>query len=114
MTDLASIHAALDRVVDPCSIATGVPISLAEMGMIKSVTDDNGAVIVTLRLTSPICWQAANILAMVEENVGALPGVMSIECRLDSASEWMPDMMSAKAWARLRERRPLPARALAS
>jgi metal-sulfur cluster biosynthetic enzyme len=111
MPDLQSIHAALGGIVDPCSIATGVPISLVDMGMVKEVVDDRGAVCVTLRLTSPICWQAANIVAMVEEKVGAIPDVASVQCRFDAASEWMPDMMSRDAQARLRRLRPLPVRA---
>jgi metal-sulfur cluster biosynthetic enzyme len=78
--------------------------------MVKEISDEDGAVRITLRLTSPICWQAANIVAMVEEKVGAVAGVSSIECKLDHASEWMPDMMSAHAQARLRQVRPFPAR----
>jgi metal-sulfur cluster biosynthetic enzyme len=111
MSDLDPIHAALGRVVDPCSIATGVPINLLDMGMVKQVVDEQGVVCVTLRLTSPICWQAGNIIAAVEAAVGALPGVVSVECRLDPGVEWMPDMMSQDARAKLRRLRPLPVEA---
>lgn len=107
MSDLSLVHAALGRVVDPCSIATGAPISLVEMGMVKDVVEDAGTVRITLRLTSPICWQAANIVAKVEEVVRAVPAVSAVECRLDPNSDWMPDMIAESAQARLRQLRPL-------
>jgi len=111
MPELAEIHAALDRVVDPCSIATGVPISLVDMGMVKEIGFEDGAVRIALRLTSPLCWQATNILAKIEELVGALPGVSSVACAFDTGNEWLPSMMADVARARLRRIRPLPASA---
>lgn len=99
--------------VDPCSIATGVPINLVDMGLVKQVTQDAGAVHIELRLTSPICWQAANIIAKVEELVAPLPGVDSVLCTLDAASDWMPDMIAPHIRKRLREVRPLPETRLA-
>ncbi|MBV7520509.1 metal-sulfur cluster assembly factor [Ensifer sp. ENS12] len=108
MLDEAAIYGALERVVDPCSIATGAPITLREMGMIEAIDIDGGAVRVTLRLTSPVCWQAANIIAMVEKAVGALPEVDSVDCALNGRAQWVPDMMHPDATARLRRLRPLP------
>lgn len=111
MPEIAAIHAALARVVDPCSIATGVPINLADMGMVKEVAADGGAVRITLRLTSPICWQATNILAKVREYVGSVPGVASVDCSFDAGNEWLPSMMAEVARQRLRRLRPVPAAA---
>jgi metal-sulfur cluster biosynthetic enzyme len=108
MPDIAAVHAALARVVDPCSIATGVPINLADMGMVKQVGVDKGAVQITLRLTSPLCWQATNILAKVQELVGAIPGVSSVACDFDAGNEWLPTMMAEAARVRLRRLRPMP------
>lgn len=102
-----AIWDALQRVVDPCSIATGVPISLVDMGIVKTVSFDDGAVHVLLRLTSPVCWQAANILAKVEEVVGAEPEVTSVTCEIDPLSDWMPDMIRPDIRQRLRAVRPL-------
>jgi metal-sulfur cluster biosynthetic enzyme len=102
-----AVRLALQNVVDPCSIATGVPISLAEMGLIKELSCSSGDVQLTLRLTSPICWQAVNIMSAVEHAVMAVPGVRSVNCTLDPGSEWMPSMMSAGARERLRRVRPL-------
>ena len=107
MPDHEMIWTALQRVVDPCSIATGVPINLVDMGMVKTITHDEGRVSIELRLTSPICWQAANIVAKVEEVLAPLAGVDSVVCTLDPASDWMPDMMAAHAREKLRRLRPL-------
>lgn len=107
MLDLDLVHEALGRVVDPCSIATGVPISLADMGMVLEVTEADGAVRVTLRLTSPICWQGANIMAKVEQVVGEVPGVTSVTCAVNARAEWLPAMMNPLAQARLRRLRPV-------
>ena len=110
MPDVAAIRAALERIVDPCSIATGLPISLPDMGMVKAIEiGEDGVVHVELRLTSPICWQAANIIAQVEETLAQAPGVTKVVCTVDPAAEWMPDMMAPSARAGLRRLRPMAA-----
>jgi metal-sulfur cluster biosynthetic enzyme len=106
MLDKDAVLTALARVVDPCSIATGVPIGLPEMGMVKTIDITRDDVTVTLRLTSPTCWQAANMIAKVEEILGAIAGGRQVRCALDPTWDWMPDMMSEGARSRLRERRP--------
>ena len=50
------IVAALDQIKDPCSVATGLPMGLAEMGLIKAVRiSEAGEVDIDLRLTAPFC-----------------------------------------------------------
>jgi metal-sulfur cluster biosynthetic enzyme len=108
MRDTTAIQAALDQVVDPCSIATGLPISLTDMGMVMGVAlNEDGVAHVELRLTSPVCWQAANIIAQVEQVVSRVPGVGRVICTVDPASEWTPDMMAAGPRAELRRLRPM-------
>lgn len=106
MREFEAIWTALERVVDPCSIATGAPINLVDMGMIKDIANDAGDVRIELRLTSPICWQAGNIITKVEEVIALLPGVRSVTCALSPVSDWMPDMMAASARARLKRQLP--------
>lgn len=113
MCTASDLAGALDRVVDPCSIATGVPITLRDMGLLQSVTCDDGHAHVVLRLTAPICLQASNIIARVEEVLGELEGVSSVTCEIDPYAEWMPDMMAPAAQARLRAARPLQDRSAA-
>jgi metal-sulfur cluster biosynthetic enzyme len=107
MLRVDAIREALRRVVDPCSIAAGAHISLVDMGMVEEIDEVDGAVRITLMLTSPICWQAGNIIAKVEEVVGALPGVQSVACVLDPIAQWMPEHMHPDARARLRLLRPM-------
>jgi metal-sulfur cluster biosynthetic enzyme len=103
---LAQVREALAHVVDPCSIATGVPLTLAEMGMVEDIVVEGGRVTVTLMLTSPVCWQAGNIIAAVETSVGGLPWVASVGCTVNHDAEWLPSQMDAGARRRLRAVRP--------
>jgi metal-sulfur cluster biosynthetic enzyme len=104
----AAVDEALARVVDPCSIATGVPISLADMGLIREVEIDGDRVAVTLCLTSPVCLQAGMIVEAVECRVAEVAGVATVVCRVDAAVEWLPTMMAPSATAALRRLRPVP------
>jgi metal-sulfur cluster biosynthetic enzyme len=45
----------LYEIIDPCSAATNVPLSIVEMGMVENVELASGNVIVALRMTSPMC-----------------------------------------------------------
>lgn len=49
------IRACLREIKGPCSVATGHPLHLEEMGLVRSVEGDTGAsrAIIDLRLTSP-------------------------------------------------------------
>jgi metal-sulfur cluster biosynthetic enzyme len=100
------VTAALNDIVDPCSIATGVPIGLSDMGIVKDVCINGNDIAITLRLTSPVCWQASNIMEAVECKIGAMTGA-AVKCTIDGNAQWMPDMMSAGSRRRLRLVRPL-------
>jgi metal-sulfur cluster biosynthetic enzyme len=107
MAELAEVRDALARIVDPCSIATGVPLTLFEMGMVEDIAIDDGRVTVTLVLTSPVCWQAGNIIQAVETSVGGVPGVASVACTVNHSAEWLPEQMEPGARRRLRAARPV-------
>ena len=105
---------ALRSVVDPCSIATGAPINLVDMGMVRGIKIDGAHVEVQLRFTSPVCWQAANIITAIEDNLMAIDGVEQVTCDTRSGAwEWKPEMMAPSAQARLRRLRPMPETRLA-
>ena len=105
----AAVEAALAHVTDPCSTAAGVPITLAEMGLVKRIDIQDGEVLVTLRLTSPVCLQAPGIAAAVESAVNSLGDVRAASCRFDHEWDWAPEMISPDAITRLRRARPFPA-----
>jgi metal-sulfur cluster biosynthetic enzyme len=94
---------ALRAVHDPCSVATGVPIDIVDMGLVASVRRDGGTIQVGLCLTSPACWQAIGMAAAIESALLRLAGVQEVRCALDLSQHWMPDRMDSRARARLRE-----------
>jgi metal-sulfur cluster biosynthetic enzyme len=104
---LAEVREALMRVVDPCSIATGIPLTLFEMGMVEEIAVKDGRVTITLVLTSPVCWQAGNIIQAVETSVGRVPGIASVACTVNHDSAWLPGRMDPGARLRLRAARPV-------
>jgi metal-sulfur cluster biosynthetic enzyme len=104
--DRTAVLEAVASVVDPCSIATGRPVSLIEMGLLTEVTIQAPDVTVTLALTSPVCLQAINIVAAVEDALSAVPGVERARCKIDAAAEWDPEMIDPIARAQLRALRP--------
>jgi metal-sulfur cluster biosynthetic enzyme len=104
----APVTRALGSVVDPCSVATGVPMSLLEMGLVEAVRlDEDGVLRVALRLTSPVCWQAAGMMAAIEAAAAGAPGVRAVACSRDDGMSWLPEEIDPAARARLRALRPL-------
>jgi metal-sulfur cluster biosynthetic enzyme len=94
---LQAISDALQHVVDPCSIATGAPVSLADMGMIKQIEVSGERVRITLRVTSALCLQIGNIVDAVERNISRIPGISSVACTVDPSGDWTPAMMAPNA-----------------
>jgi metal-sulfur cluster biosynthetic enzyme len=103
----AAVRDALHRVVDPCSIATGVPISIVDMGLVLDVAVEGSTAHVQMCLTAPICLQITNILSKLDDAVLSVPGIEKVDCTVDAAYEWMPSMMAASSQRDLRVARPL-------
>jgi metal-sulfur cluster biosynthetic enzyme len=87
----------LRQIHDPCSIATGHPLHLEEMGLIKSIVVDADAarVVVDIRLTSPSCTMVGYFVTEIQELVvAAAPEIRDVEVLFDHGLDWAPDMMS--------------------
>jgi metal-sulfur cluster biosynthetic enzyme len=84
----------LDDVIDPCSAGNGTNISIVEMGLLDSIEIDDGDVTVNMRLTSPGCMMIPYFIDEVDERVGSLDGVESVELETDYGYNWRPSMMS--------------------
>ena len=78
MITVEVVHTALEGIVDPCSAATGVPLSILDMGLLSGVEIRGDQVLVDLRLTSPLCHQAPYFIMEVEQRIGALAGALMI------------------------------------
>lgn len=106
MTELEErILGRLDEVKDPCSVATGTPMGLTEMGLVKSVdVSDDGEVRVVLRLTSPFCEMIGFLKSSAIDKIADLPAVASVSVESDSGFDWSPDDMAPHQQERRAER----------
>ena len=91
----AAVHAALAGVYDPCSVAAGRPLSLADMGLLLGAEQDGATLRVRFAVTFAGCTMAPHFLAAAEAALRALPGVDSVEARVDTGFAWTPDRMAA-------------------
>jgi metal-sulfur cluster biosynthetic enzyme len=100
----ADIRRALDSIGDPCSVGSGVPMGIEEMGLVEAVeVDPDGNVVIKLRLTSPTCHMVSYFKVEAEERARQVTGVRSVRAVSDTGLDWSPEMMSAAAKQRRRE-----------
>jgi metal-sulfur cluster biosynthetic enzyme len=96
----ARVRDCLRQVKDPCSVATGHPLHLEDMGLVKSVEVDAevGHATVDLRLTSPTCVMVGYFVTEIEALVrSAVPELHEVDVHFDHGFEWTPAMMSESA-----------------
>ena len=107
MTTAEEVGASLRGIVGPCSAATGMPLSIVDMDLVRHVEIEGDEVRVELRLTSPLCHQVSYFLMEIEHPVGAVDGVRSVTCDHDLGVEWTPALISPSASAQLAARRAI-------
>jgi metal-sulfur cluster biosynthetic enzyme len=95
----------LQAVIDPCSAATKVPLSIVEMGMIEKVDLASGTVVVCLRMTSPLCHALPYFEMEIERVLADIPGICGVKCTFDHGGNWQPDNMTAGARRKLSDQR---------
>lgn len=87
------VIAALKDIFDP-----EIPVNIYDLGLIYGVdVSDDGAVAVTMTLTTPHCPVAESMPGEVELRVGAVPGVRDAEVNLVWDPPWDPAKMSDEA-----------------
>jgi metal-sulfur cluster biosynthetic enzyme len=100
------IDAALDRVVDPCSVSVGAHLGLAEMGLVRSVREPSpGRLEVVLTMTSPCCSYGPGLAAAAQAELAKVAGVRSVSVELDHGGVWSEALVTAAARERLAEGR---------
>jgi metal-sulfur cluster biosynthetic enzyme len=99
------VIARLHEVVDPCSAATGVALSIVEMGMVQNVDCASGIVVVGLRMTSPLCHALPYFEMEIERVLAGVPGIRGVKCTFDHGGNWEPGNMTAGAQRKLADRR---------
>lgn len=101
----AEILRLLDEIQDPCSVAAGTPMGLAEMGLVGSLwISPSGDVEIDLRLTSPFCHMIGFMKTEAMAKVGALEGVRGVTVTGDAGLDWSPELIAPEAQQRRRER----------
>jgi metal-sulfur cluster biosynthetic enzyme len=99
-----AIIAELDEIKDPCSVASGVPMGLAELGLIDTLDiSPEGDVAIRLRLTSPFCHMIGFFKTEVQRRVLALPGIIGVSLSADNGLDWSADRISPAAQVRRAE-----------
>jgi len=96
----AAVVEALRSVYDPCCREQG--ISVVDMGLIDSVSFEDGAARLELVLTSGWCPFAVELLTLVRERVDALPEVAGPEVEIRWDKGWGTERLSPDARAKLR------------
>jgi metal-sulfur cluster biosynthetic enzyme len=83
---------ALANVIDP-----ELGLDFVELGLIYGVEVAEGAVKVTFTLTTPGCPIGPQVTEQIEEFVGELDGVRTIESEMVFVPPWSPERMSEDA-----------------
>lgn len=101
----SAVRDAIATVIDPCSIAAKVPLNVFELGLVRDWTVAvDGHVSVTVSPTAPSCILIGSIVRGIEERVAAVPGVTTVDVEIDGGTVWSPDLMTAAARAKLKQR----------
>lgn len=83
---------ALTNVIDP-----ELGLDFVELGLIYGIEVDGGHVHVTFTLTTPACPIGPHVTDQIEEFVGELDGVDTVECEMVFIPPWSPERMSEDA-----------------
>jgi metal-sulfur cluster biosynthetic enzyme len=105
----ASVRAALDTVLDPCSVVAGAPAGLDTMGLVREVTvteRPSGAhVEAVIGVTEPSCLMGVTFLRDCRAVLEAMPGVDDFHVRFDHQLRWDESMMKPSYRVELRATR---------
>ena len=75
-----------------------IPVNIYDLGLIYNVDiKDDGAVIVTMTLTSPNCPLADFIIQDAQMKLESIEGIKSVKIDLVFTPAWDKDMMSEEA-----------------
>lgn len=100
------VQAALEDVIDPCSVTAGSPLSVVDMGMITGLrADDEGRVRIGMRATSAMCTMIAGIMKVAEDRISQVEGVTSVDVTLQSGPMWTEADMTDRGRSTLNARR---------
>jgi metal-sulfur cluster biosynthetic enzyme len=92
MPTVEEVEEALTNVIDP-----ELGLDFVELGLIYGIEVDGGDVHVTFTLTSPGCPIGPQVSEQIEEFVGELEGVETVDSSMVFTPPWTPERMSEDA-----------------
>ena len=92
MVTVEDVEDALTNVIDP-----ELGLDFVELGLIYGIEVSGGDVHVTFTLTSPGCPIGPQVAEQIDEFVGELEGVESVDSSMVFTPPWTPDRMSEDA-----------------
>jgi metal-sulfur cluster biosynthetic enzyme len=92
MPTVEDVTEALSNVIDP-----ELGLDFVELGLIYDIEIEDGHVAVTFTLTSPGCPIGPQVSEQIQEFVGEIDGVRSVEPRMVFSPPWSPERMSEDA-----------------
>jgi metal-sulfur cluster biosynthetic enzyme len=90
--EMEDVMDALSNVIDP-----ELGLDFVELGLVYGVEVNAGDVHITFTLTTPACPIGPQVTEQMEEFVGELEGVKSVECEMVFVPPWSPERMSEDA-----------------
>jgi metal-sulfur cluster biosynthetic enzyme len=90
--EMEDVMDALSNVIDP-----ELGLDFVELGLVYGVEVNAGDVHITFTLTTPACPIGPQVTEQMEEFVGELEGVTSVECEMVFVPPWSPERMTEDA-----------------
>jgi len=101
----AEVLAALEQVVDPCSVTAGVPLSLVDMGLVVGWSYAGGVLDLSLTVTGPGCTYLGLLADAAGQVLRGLPVVAEVRVAFVPDIVWDESRMSDRGRGLLAGRR---------
>jgi metal-sulfur cluster biosynthetic enzyme len=102
----AEVEGLLNEIIDPCSGATGVPIGLVDMGIVRRIDIQDGEVTISLLPTFGGCLFVPLFEEEMRTRLEELEWCRSVRFEALTGREiWTEDLMRSEARARLAQSR---------
>lgn len=101
----AEVLAALEQVVDPCSVTAGAPLSLVDMGLVVGWSYAGDVLDLSLTVTGPGCTYLGLLADAAGQVLRGLPGVAEVRVAFVPDIVWDESRMSERGRGLLAGRR---------
>jgi metal-sulfur cluster biosynthetic enzyme len=91
------IRAALDQVMDPCSVAAGRPLSLLAMGLVPGWEMRGSTLHIRFGVTFAGCTMAPHFLEAARTLLLQIDGIDAVDAVVDTSFVWVPEQVPPPA-----------------